>query len=66
MLKCKKNFFSNKIAEVGSDQKQHYRLTNVLMGNKREVILPFHHSEQQLSNTVGGYFMGKIETTRNN
>ena len=66
LLKCKKDFYSNKIAEVGSDQKQLYRLTNVLIGNKREVILQSHHIEQQLSNTFGEFFMGKIETIRNN
>ena len=66
MLKCKKDFFSNKIAEVGSDQKQLYRLSNVLMGNTREVILPSHHNEQQLSNNFGEFFMGKIEMIRNN
>jgi hypothetical protein len=36
------------------------------MDNKREVILPSHHSEQQLSNTFGEFFMGKIEKIRNN
>lgn len=36
------------------------------MGNKLEVILPSHHSEQQLSNTVGEFFMEKIELIRNN
>ena len=64
--KCKKDLFSNKIAEVGSDLKPPYRLTNVLMGNKREVILPSYHSEQQLTNTFGEIFMGKIEMIRNN
>ena len=36
------------------------------MGNKREVILLSYHSEQQLSNNFGEFFMGKIEMIRNN
>ena len=36
------------------------------MGNTREVILPSHHNEQQLSNNFGEFFMGKIEMIRKN
>jgi hypothetical protein len=36
---CKKDYFSKKISEIEHDQKQLHRLTNNLMGNKRDVIL---------------------------
>lgn len=61
MLKYNTDFYANKIAEAGGDQKQLYRLTSVLMGNKREIILPSHKSEKQLSDTFCDFFNGKIK-----
>jgi hypothetical protein len=64
-LKCK-DYFSNKISEIEHDQKQLHRLTNDLMGIKRDVILPSHHVEKLLADKFCEYFVGKISTIRDN
>jgi hypothetical protein len=40
LLKCKRDYYSNKIAEISNNQKQLHRITSDLIGNKREVVLP--------------------------
>ena len=59
-------FFCNKIAEIGHDQKQLHRLTNDLMGNKREIILPEHNNEKSLADQICKFFIGKISIIRDN
>lgn len=66
LFKCKKDFYCNKIFEAGGNQKQLHRLTNNLMGNKHEIILPLHSDELELSNKFNQFFLGNIETIRNN
>ena len=66
LLKCKKDYFSKKISEIEHDQKQLHRLTNNLMGNKRDVILPSHHDENALADKFCEFFVGKISTIRDN
>lgn len=66
LFKCKKDFYYNKLFDAGGNQKQPHRLTNNLMGNKHEIILPLHSDELELSNKSNQYFLGKIETIRNN
>jgi hypothetical protein len=66
LLKCKKDYFSKKISEIEHDQKQLHRLTNNLMGNKRDVILPSHHDEKALADKFCEFFVGKISTIRDN
>ncbi|CAC5397331.1 unnamed protein product [Mytilus coruscus] len=60
------DYYSNKISEVGHDQKKLLKLTNGLLGNTNAVILPSHHSEIELSNRFGNFFLGKIEIIRTN
>ena len=62
----KKDYFSNKIYKIEHDQKQLHRLTNDLMGNKRDVILPSHHDEKALADKFCEFFVGKISTILNN
>ncbi|CAG2209985.1 unnamed protein product [Mytilus edulis] len=66
LFKCKTDYYSNKISEVGHDQKKLHKLTNGLMGNTNDVVLPSHQSEFELSNRFGNVFLGKIETIRTN
>jgi len=66
LLQCKKDYFSNKISEIGHDQKQLHRLTNDLMGNKREVFLPEHEDDKLLADKFCEFFVGKISTIRDN
>ncbi|CAG2215033.1 unnamed protein product [Mytilus edulis] len=49
LLKSKKDYFSTKISDIEHDQKQLHRLTNDLMGNRREIILPSHKDEKVLA-----------------
>jgi hypothetical protein len=62
----KKDYFSNKIYKIEHDQKQLHRLTNDLMGNKRDVILPSHHDEKALADKFCEFFVGKISTILDN
>ena len=57
--------YSNRIVEIGKDQKQLYRLTNRLMGTKSDAVLPTHQSEEKLANSFGDFFQSKIQTIRN-
>ena len=36
------------------------------MGNKKEVVLPSHTDDEELSNRFGDYFLGKIDTIHDN
>ena len=53
ILKSKRDYYSTKIEESGHDQKQLFKLTNKLMGNKNFTILPSHQSLHELSNRFG-------------
>ena len=66
IVRRKREYFSNKIFESEHDQKQLYRLTNSLLGNKRENILPSHANDRTLANDFGKFFLGKIDTIHDN
>ncbi|CAG2242592.1 unnamed protein product [Mytilus edulis] len=66
LLKSKKDYFSTKISEIEHDQKQLHRLTNDLMGNRREIILPSHKDEKVLADKFCEFFVGKISAIRDN
>jgi hypothetical protein len=63
---CKKEFFSTKINEIGNYQKRLYKMCNDIMGSKKEVVLPTHNDDEELTNRFGYFFLGKIETIRDN
>lgn len=48
LLQSKRDYYSNKIAEIVNDQKQLYKITNNLIGNKHQTVLPTHKSEKVL------------------
>ncbi|VDI70250.1 Hypothetical predicted protein [Mytilus galloprovincialis] len=64
LIKCKKDYFSSKVSEIGHDQKQLHRLTNDLMGNKREIFLPEHENDKLLADKFCEFFVGKISIIR--
>ena len=64
-IRSKRSYYSNKIVEMGKDQKQLYRLTNRLMGKRSDAVLPTHQSEEKLANSFGDFFQSKIQTIRN-
>ena len=64
LLKCKRDYYSNKIAEISNNQKKLHRITSDLIGNKREVVLPSYQNEKDLSNRFCEFFLGKIDTIR--
>jgi hypothetical protein len=66
IVRRKREYFSNKIFESGHDQKQLYRLTNNLLGNKRENILPSHANDRTLANDFGKFFLWKNATIHDN
>ena len=66
LLRCKKEYFPTKIEEAELDQKQLFRLSKSIMGDKHEIILPTHHDEKDLANKFCEFFLNKIETIRRN
>ena len=64
-IRSKRSYYSNRIVEMGKDQKQLYRLTKRLMGTKSDAVLPTHQSEEKLGNSFGEFFQSKIQKIRN-
>ncbi|CAG2225152.1 unnamed protein product [Mytilus edulis] len=62
LLKCKTDYYSDKILEIGCDQKKLFNLTNKLMGNTKTVVLPSRECDKDISNRFGDFFLNKIET----
>jgi hypothetical protein len=60
----KKTYFSNKIAECGCSQKDLFRITKNLMGQKGEIILPSYSSGNDLANKFSDFFTKKTATIR--
>lgn len=67
LLETKKKYYSNKIYEIGTDQKKLYKFTNLLMGKQNAPIFPSNRCERDLVNTSGDFlsFLDKIITIRN-
>ncbi|CAG2249207.1 unnamed protein product [Mytilus edulis] len=66
LIRCKKEHYSTKVEEAEHDQKQLFRLSKRIMGEKQETILPSHKDEKDLANKFCQFFMNKIETIRAN
>jgi hypothetical protein len=66
LFRCKKEYFTNKISEIGHDQKQLYKVTNNLLGKTKETLLPSILDHYEFGNRFGDFFIGKIETIRDN
>ncbi|CAG2254533.1 unnamed protein product [Mytilus edulis] len=64
LIQSKTDYFSNKISDIGNDHKKLFKLTNGLLGNSNDVILPSHQSEFELLNRFGHFFLEKIENIR--
>ena len=66
LFRCKKEYFTNKISEIGHDQKQLYKVTNNLLSKTKETLLPSIPDHYEFGNRFGDFFIGKIETIRDN
>lgn len=64
LLSAKENYFSEKIAEIGTDQKQLYKITNNLLGKDCGPIFPTRDNKEEMANEFGRFFIGKISTIR--
>jgi exonuclease III len=64
LVKSKSTYYSNKISECGRNQKQLFKITQNLMGQKGEVILPSSFSDEDLANKFSDFFISKITTIR--
>jgi hypothetical protein len=66
LFRCKKEYFTSKISEIGHDQKQLYKVTNNLLDKTKE--LSFHLfliiTNSQIVLVI--FSSGKIETIRGN
>lgn len=59
LLSAKENYFSEKIAEIGTDQKQLYKITNNLLGKDCGPIFPTRDNKEEMANEFGRFFIGK-------
>ena len=66
LFRCKKDYFINKISEIGHDQKQLYKVTTNLLGKTKDTVLPSIPDHYELANHFGDFFIGKIETISDN
>lgn len=64
LFQSKQDYYSTSIMECGNDTKRLFKLTNKLLGDNNEVILPTSDNDRDLSNEFGKYFLGKIQTIR--
>ena len=64
LYKTKQDYFSSKIEECGSNDKQFFVLSNSLMGKQREVVLPSTASNTELANTFAKFFIDKVASIR--
>ncbi|XP_060563505.1 uncharacterized protein LOC132722906, partial [Ruditapes philippinarum] len=67
MLKqARVEYYTSKIESCGNDHKSLSKITKGLLGDTNEVILPFDSSSERLAQKFSDFFIGKIETIRNN
>jgi hypothetical protein len=59
LFRCKKEYFTNKISEIGHDQKQWYKVTNNLLCKTKETVLPSIPDHYELANRFGDFFIGE-------
>lgn len=52
LLETKKKYYSDKIYEIGNDQKKLYKLTNSLIGKQNAPLFPSNSCEQDLARLV--------------
>ena len=56
LMRSKRTYYSDKIAECGNSQKCLFRITKNLMGHKGEIILPSCSSDEYLANKFSDFF----------
>jgi exonuclease III len=66
LLAAKREHYSNKISECGSQQKPLFKIVKKLMGSKEGDVLPSSKSNLDLANTFSDFFSDKICTIREN
>ena len=62
--RSRETYYKDKIKSCGNDQKQIFKVTNHLLGNKPEVKLPSHTSAKELAQDFSDFFENKIEKIR--
>ncbi|WAR29084.1 hypothetical protein MAR_002652 [Mya arenaria] len=65
MLQTKKDYYLSKIEENSNDRRHLFKLTNTLMGCKRDTVLPSTDNDKSLANKFCDFFIGKIISIRN-
>lgn len=64
LLQSRKDYYSSKIEECSNDQRQLFKLTNILMGSKREAVLPIADNDKNLADQFSDYFTRKVASIR--
>ena len=64
LLDAKTNFYTNKIQEIGNDQKKLFAAANTLLHFKNETKLPVHVSSFELAERFSTFFEEKIVDIR--
>ncbi|WAR20367.1 hypothetical protein MAR_002205, partial [Mya arenaria] len=63
MLQTKKDYYSSKIEENSNDRRHLLKLTNTLMGCKRDTVLPSTDNDKSLANKFCDFFIGKLSVS---
>ena len=61
---AKQTYYTSKIEQCGSDQKQLFAILNELVGKKDKPSLPDYSSEEELAEKFNSFFIGKIRNIR--
>ena len=63
---CRSDYYSQKIAECGKDQRALSKITNPLLGRSKNTDLPEYKSSACLADTFNLYFIDKVANIRKN
>ena len=64
LVQEKRNYYCNKIAECGSNQRRLFSLTKDLMGVPNDATLPLNTCVESLANQFGDFFINKVAAIR--
>ena len=61
---AKRQYYADRIADCGKDQKQLFRIVHGLLKTKGPEVLPKHDSDQELADSFNEFFVNKIVKIR--
>ena len=62
--KAKRDFYTSKVSEAGSDQKALFSVSQTMMNKNRDMSLPTHSNKEDLANKFAEFFTDKVVKNR--